>query len=381
MNINKYFLAFLLFLHAPLFSQDLKNISGKKISIDHNKEIVFGQSASLSGHFELYGNIIQHGILACFNRVNSNGGIGGKKLRLISLDDHENPELAKKNVNYLRSLGVTMFIGNMGTRSLLSILPLIEQKKIALFFPWGGDEKLRNPQLSHIINGLGLLRPQLELLVKHIAESLKLSQVAIFHADDAFSTNGAQELTTLFKNYNIVPDAESAYNRLTFDIDTPAQKLLNSDPRVVICLASSMPTVKLINNFFRHGHFGTLFYGIDSTLFVSDILKNHGVPFSYTSSVPNPATSTMPIAQQYRQDLKEFFPDEDCNVMSFAYYISANIIVEALKRSNSHITKENILKNIEMMTNTNLGGFPVRFNQNNRHAFGSNITLITNHKK
>jgi len=369
-----------LFLHATILPKDQKK-SAQKITVNHETEIVFGQSAFLSGHFALYGNIIKNAILACFQGVNNSGGINGKKLRLISLDDQGDPEKTKKNVAYLRSLGVTMFLGNMGTRSLLALLPLLEQKKIALLFPWGGDEQLRNPKLSNIINGLGLLQPQLKALVEHIAGTLKLSQVAIFHADDDFSTDGAHELTTLLKNYDITPVAQSSYNRFTLDIETPAKKLLTPDPRIVICLASSMPTVKLINNFFHCGHFGTQFYGIDSTLFVPEILKNRGVPFTYTSSVPDPLTSTLAIAEQYRKDLQKFFPDEEYNAMSFAYYISAKIVIESIKLSGTNITQENLLNNIERMQNFDLAGFPITFNKNNRHAFGSEITLISNNKK
>jgi len=377
MKIKHISLAFtalvLFFLHTTVCTQD------QKITVNLDTEITFGQSAFLSGHFQLYGTIIKTAILACFESINNNGGIHGKKLRLISLDDQGDPEKTKKNVEYLRSLGVTMFIGNMGTRSSLALLPLLEQKKIALFFPWGGDEKLRSPHLSNIVNGLGLLQPQLKALVDHIAGTLKLSQIAIFHADDSFSTDGAHELTGLLKNYNLTPVAQSSYNRFTLDIETPAKKLLEFDPRVVICLTSSMPTVKLINNFFHLGHFGTQFYGIDSTLFVPEILKNRGVPFTYASAVPNPITCKLLIAEQYRNDMKNFFPDQELNAMSFAYYISAKIVTEAIKQvAQTEITQENILTNIERMQNFDLAGFTVTFNRNNRHAFGGDSTLITN---
>jgi len=347
-----------------------------KITIDPNTEIVFGQSASLSGHFQLYGNIIKHAILACFESVNSQGGINGKKLRLISLDDQGNVEQTKKNVTYLRSLGIDMFIGNMGTRSQLALLPLIEQKKIAVFFPWGGDEKLRNPKLSHIINGLGLLKPQLEALVTYIAETLQFSSIAIFNADDDFSSQGAETVTTLLNKYDITPLAQNSYNRFTFDIELAAKKLIAADPRVVVCLSTSMAAVKLINEFFQQGHFGTTFIGIDSTLFVSDILKKRGVPFTYTSPVPDPATSTLPIAEQYRHSIKKYFPAEDFNVISFGYYLSARIIVEALKSADDNLNKENIIKNIEQMKNFNLDGFVLTFDAKNRHAFGQEAVII-----
>ena len=91
------------------------------LTVDHKTEIVFGQSGSFTGHFAFYGEAIKSAILACFNAVNDAGGIGGKKLRLVSLDDHGDAELTKKNIGLLyQKHGITQFLGVMGTRGVLS---------------------------------------------------------------------------------------------------------------------------------------------------------------------------------------------------------------------------------------------------------------------
>jgi ABC-type branched-subunit amino acid transport system substrate-binding protein len=149
--------------------------------------ITFGQSANLYGAFGLYGNIIQKAIVARMNRINDHGGIQGKKLKLISLNDDGDPRKTQENVDRLIKDGVTMFIGNMGTRSILKVLPLIKSKKIAIFFPWSGDKILRDPSLTHIINGPGLLHPQLNAIVHYIKKNIKLDKIAIFHAEYAYN--------------------------------------------------------------------------------------------------------------------------------------------------------------------------------------------------
>lgn len=269
-----------------------------------------------------------------------------------------------------------MFIGNMGTRSILKNLPKIKNQEIAMFFPWSGDKRLRNPQLTHIINGPGLLRPQVEEIVDYIIENIKHRKISIFHADDAFSTTAADHLRQKLQTEHIIPRSIVSYNRYTLDIMRHADTLIDTDPKIVICVSTSMPTVRLINRFFERGHYTTLFFGVDSTLFVGKILKAKGAQFYYAAAVPNPEKDTSLIAQEYRKNLKKFFKHETPNILSFTYYICAKIIVEALRKAGGIITKEQIIQTIEAMKNYNLAGFMVNFNPENRHAFGSNISII-----
>jgi ABC-type branched-subunit amino acid transport system substrate-binding protein len=344
----------------------------------NNSEIVFGQSAALSGHLGIYGDFIRNAINACFNSINETGGINGKKLRLVSLDDTGDPVRTKRNIKHmLKEQQIDMFLGCTGTRSVASVLPLIQEKKIVMLFPWGGDETLRDPKLENIINGLGYLDPQITKIADYLVNKKKVKKIAVFHADDEFSTQAATKLRDILKQkYSVTPVGIAEYNRLTVDIIHAADTLLQADPKAVVCISTGMPTVKLISYFFEKGHYGTEFIGVDSTLFVPSILKNRGAHFYYASCVPDPANSTLKIAQQYRADLQKYFPGDAFNILSFAYYISANILVRALKNINGNITKQAIINELEKMQNTDIDGLTITFDKTNRHAFGKDVSII-----
>lgn len=340
-------------------------------------EIVLGQTASFAGHLGLYGNLIKNAINAYFKRVNEAGGIKGLKLRLESMEDHGDPIMARKNIKSMLKNNINMFIGCAGTRSILNVLPLIKNKEIAMFFPWAGHESLRQRDLSNIINGLGYLKPQLEMIAKNVVKKRKFKKIAIFYADDDFSAEAAHDLEVLLRNYGVTALSTASYNRMTMDIVSGAKTLLAADPKVVICISTSMPAVKLISQFFKHGHYATEFVGVDSTLFVGDILKDKGACFCFSSSVPDPRASDTKIAEMYRQDIKKYYPGDSYNILSFAYYISAAIVVEAIKKVESSITKEKVLAEIEAMQAFDIGGFTINFDANNRHAFGLNASLVS----
>ncbi len=354
--------------------EHLKNFA-KTINLE--KEIIFAQSGMFSGHFKLYGNLIQQGIMACFEHVNKAGGIRGKKLRLLSIEDYGDPEIAEYNIKTLNNdYNVDFFIGNMGTRSITKILPEVEQGNIALFFPWGGSDKLRDPNLFHIINGLGYLKPQIKSLIEYTTSHLFKRKIAVFHADGGFSQAASKDLIQELKKNKIQPCAVEAYNRFTLDITPKGDNIIKSDPKVVLCLSTSMPAVKLIKHFFRRGHYGTVFLGVDSTLFVKDILSSRLAHFRFTSSVPDAREDMRQITKDFRRDNALIAPEEEFTELAFAYYISASILVEAIKRASGPITKESVIKAIEEMRNFNLRGFPVSFDPKTRHAFGNKCFII-----
>lgn len=343
----------------------------------HETEILFGQSAFLSGPFKLYGEFIRNGINSRFARINAAGGIHGKKLRLMTLDDKGEPALSKKNIDQLnKEYGIELFIGNMGTRSELLELPEIKAGKYTFLFPWGNDEKLDKSSLHHLVNGSGNIEPQLKKIADHILNTLQLNTIAIFSSDSDFDLKNQQALVKLCAGKAVTITC-ATYNRSTMDIKKTAKKLLSADPKVIISLTTSRPTVQLMKHFYEHGYYGTQFIGIDSTFLVPAIAQPRRIPFSYTSSMPHPVTSQLPLVQEYRQDSKQFFPNDPMNVLSLTYYFHAALIEQALRAIEFPLTQDKVIKALESTHNTNIGGFPVNFNGATRFAYNAPVTILS----
>jgi branched-chain amino acid transport system substrate-binding protein len=363
------------FCAISLISYDSAFPEPAKTPENNGKEIIFGQSGAFTGHFKMYAHAIQRGIEACFKQVNKAGGINGRNLRLVSLDDAGDYARFRKNIQMLQTkFHTSMFLGLMDTSSVLSLIPLMKQGKIAVFFPWAQHKELQDPQLTSIVNGPGLLEPQLEALAQ--SEEILTKKVAVFHADDEFSTRWANFLAMRLKANGQEPVAIESFNSFTMDIATPAAELIKKSPKVVLCVCTGTPVVELIKYFFEQGCFSTQFFGVDSTFPVKDILKYTGVAFSYSSAVPDPETSDMQLATDYNQAMASFFPDEPPSILSFTYYLCARIIVEAMQKTPEDISKETIIKNIIALKNTELGDYPLNFNPSDRFIFGKKVWII-----
>lgn len=347
----------------------------KKRTYDPEKEFVIGQSLSLKGHFQLYGSIIQSGIETAFKRINKQGGVKGKQLRLLSMDDGGDADKTVKNIQKMNQLGIKHFIGVMGTRGILGILPEIKSGKIGCYFPWGGDRNTRNKDVKGIINGPGLLDPQLDELKKYIVTTHKMSRIVIFHADDDFSTNAASKLEEILSAQGTKILGKVNYNRFNFDLTSAVKKISELDPRMIVCVSTSTPAVRLINELLMHGLYGIMFCGIDSTFMVPHIIKSKGINFKCTAIVPDPEHDKSLLVKQYREDIAEFCPEEKPNPLSLTYYLCGRLVAEAIEQSEKP-SVETIIKYFEGIKEQSYLGFPLHFNPENRHLFGEQTWMF-----
>ena len=97
------------------------------------QELVLGQSAPFSGASAQLGRDYRDGAMAWFSEVNRRGGIHGRRLRLVSLDDRYEPQLTLRNTKQLlgRDHAFALF-GYVGTPTVKVILPLVDQQQVPL---------------------------------------------------------------------------------------------------------------------------------------------------------------------------------------------------------------------------------------------------------
>ena len=103
-------------------------------------------------------------------------------------------------------------------------------------------------------------------------------------------------------------------------------------------------------------------------------MHDKGLHFVFGSPLPNPETSDLPIAKEFRQacqknELQPVF-------FTFEGYLNARILVEILKKIEGPITKENIIQTTESLKNFDLGGIVLNFNSATRSLFSSLWLII-----
>lgn len=144
---------------------------------------VIGQSAPLSGSNAAFGTDIRDGALAYFKSVNAKGGVDGRQIELVWLDDKNDRKLAGANAQkLLQENKVSALFGFASATLSLDAMPLAEKADVLFFAPFSGANPVR--KASPVVFTLRASYP--EELEKMLAfwTGAGLKQLVVIHYDD-----------------------------------------------------------------------------------------------------------------------------------------------------------------------------------------------------
>lgn len=141
--------------------------------------IKIGEVGSMTGSEATFGQSTHNGIELAFKQLNSAGGIQGKKLELLSLDDQGKPDEAATAVTKLITQnGVTAILGEVASSRSLAMAPIAQQHGIPMITPSSTNPKVT--EIGHFIFRVCFIDPfQGTVMAKFARENLKYSKVAI----------------------------------------------------------------------------------------------------------------------------------------------------------------------------------------------------------
>src|SRR5688500_1346755 len=106
--------------------------------------IVIGQSAPLTGANAELGNDIRNGALAYFRKANESGGVHGRRIELVTLDDANQVPQADANTRKLvEESGVFALFGYASATLSRPALPTVEKNRVPFLAPFTGADPMR----------------------------------------------------------------------------------------------------------------------------------------------------------------------------------------------------------------------------------------------
>src|SRR5215813_7729144 len=150
-------------------------------------EIKLGQTMPYSGPASAYA-AIGRGEVAFFKMVNDKGGIGGKKIDLISLDDSYSPP---KSVEQIRKLveneGVSFIFNSLGTPSNTAIQPYLNEKKVPQLFVATGADKWADPaKFPWTMGWQPSYRLEAQIYGKYLLKEKPNAKLCVLYQNDDF---------------------------------------------------------------------------------------------------------------------------------------------------------------------------------------------------
>ena len=148
-------------------------------------EIVIGQSASFSGSFASEAASYREGALAYLAAVNARGGVHGRQVRLVSLDDGYVVERALDNTRQLiHERQAFALFGYMWTNTVQASVPLAEAAGVPVIAPYTGYEALYARHSPHVFTTRASFADELNRIVQHL-HTIGFTRIGLVHYDSA----------------------------------------------------------------------------------------------------------------------------------------------------------------------------------------------------
>lgn len=333
-------------------------------------EIVFGQAAALDGPAAALGTGMQVGMNAAFEEANKKGGVHGRKLKLISVDDGYEPEksiaAAKKLIEQDK---VFALIGPVGTPTSAATQPIATAANVPFVGAFTGAGFLRDPKLGNVVNIRASYDAETEAWVHHLTEDLKFKKIAIFYQDDAFGRAGLSGFKKAMDKRKLEIVAEGTYERNTVAVKTALLNIKRSEPDAVVMVGAYKPCAEFIKLSKKIG-FDPVFVNIS---FVgSDALakelgpEGKGVVISQV--VPFPGDASIKVVADYHAALKAADPKAEPGFVSLEGYLVGRLAVAALEKAGPGVDRASFLKAIKDTGTFDLGGLVMTFGANDNQG-------------
>lgn len=347
-------------------------------------EILIGQVAALSGPTQNLGNGMKNGMEAYFKYINDNGGINGRKIRLISYDDGYEPTQCVEQTRKLINDQVFALVGYVGTPTAKVAVPIAEETQIPFIGAFTGAEFLRNPVKHCVLNVRGSYFDETEGLVKHLTEDLGVKEISCFYQDDAYGRAGYDGVKLALDKRSMKLSSEGTYERNTTAVKGGLMRVKQQGtPEAIIMIGAYSPCAEFIKLGKQVGMTGVRYCNVS---FVgSDALKNElgeaGAGVIISQVVPFPWDTSIPVVEEYQRLLKQYAPDQPVGFVSMEGFITAKFFVEAVKAAGTDLTREGLISAVERKGNFDLGGITLTFSANDHQGMDAvNYTLIENNE-
>ena len=322
-------------------------------------DLKVGMSGALTGPSAALGIGMKRGIEAYFARVNAAGGVHGRTLRLIALDDGYEPPRAASNMRKLISEDkVFAILGNPGTPTAAVSVPIANAEHVPLFGAFTGAGLLRKtPPDRYVINFRASYVQETAEMVRGITQlGIRPDDIAFFTQNDAYGDAGYNGGIAALKKLGYA-DAErlphARYPRNTVDVEGAVARLLDPTlhPRAIIMIGAYKPCAKFIRLAKHHG-LRALFINVSFVIGDSLLgeLRGDADGVVVTQVVP-PLDSELATVHEYRDSV----PADQRGFVSLEGFVAARAFVEGVKRAGPAATSEQFIDALETAGPMDLG--------------------------
>jgi branched-chain amino acid transport system substrate-binding protein len=330
-------------------------------------DIVIGQSASLTGPMGppfLQG--AHDGQKVAFDEVNRRGGINGRKIKHVLLDDGFDAKRALENAKTLVDThGAVALFGFLGTSSIAAVLPFIAERKVPLISAYSGSPALRVKPNPYFFTTQASYTDELQQMVRQLS-SLSAKELAVVYQNNDLGKQLLPVAEKVIAEQGATLVISKTLESSGSDAAAVAQAVAGASPKAVLLLAAGPAVVAYVKANRQYVSKPLYCIGLGVTNYTINALGDEARGLAVTRTTPYPWRPINALTREYTAAMNA--AGKPISYDLFAGYINARVMIEALKRAGRNVTPESITQAMDRMGTLDLGGYKMNFSRDNRHG-------------
>jgi len=352
------------------------------------RDVKIGMSAAFKGAQAGLGTELWRGATAYYTELNARGGVNGRRLSVMALDDDYQPDPCVRNTIQLLEQDPAFFLSNyVGTPTLTRALPIIKRYGDAILIGnfTGAQPQREQPYVDFVFNIRASYRQEMAALVERFW-TLGLRKFGVYYQIDAYGRSGTDGVERALAQRGTRMVSEATYVRgAKFDEDMgPAVSVLRqAGCDVVLCTGAYQGCGAFVRAARDAGWLVPIsnvsFVGSDAMLALL-LKQGKATGRDYTRAlvnsqvVPSYDEASLPGVAEYRALMDKHNPvlpealrdkiyaPQRYSFISLEGFINAKVVAEGLRRAGANPTRASLRQALESLRNLDLGiGAPLTF--------------------
>ncbi|HET8540227.1 MAG TPA: ABC transporter substrate-binding protein [Anaeromyxobacter sp.] len=329
-----------------------------------DREIVLGMASAFTGANRELGRSMRAGVEAALAAVNASGGVHGRKLRLVAVDDGYEPSRTGPAMRQLVEQDrVFAVVGNVGTPTAAVSIPYCLERKVVFFGAFtGGDLLRRQPPDRYVFNFRPSYSEETSAAIRWLVRVRRIApeRIAVFSQDDEFGESGFRGVAAQLRALGVDPAraVRVRYRRNTADVADAIATLRTRAHEVdaVVMVATYRAAAAFIRKA-RDAGLGvpaTSVSAVDASALAEDLVASgarYAKDVMVTQVVPLP-TSRSAAVRRFQEALEA---GERPGFVTLEGWIVGNLLAEALRRAGQDLDTEKLVAALEGIRDLDLG--------------------------
>jgi branched-chain amino acid transport system substrate-binding protein len=345
-------------------------------------EIVIGMWAAMTGSTALIGTSERDGIQIGIDEVNAQGGIKGRKLRLIAYDDAGTPQEALSAVRRLIDQDqVFALLAGSNAGATLPVMPLINRAKIPFIASVAAHRNLFVPFAPTAFRIYANEVVQAQRIVDYSLREKHVQRPAMIYTSNDYGVGGVETVTAELKKANIALVASERYNQGDQDFSAQLLRIRQANPDALYVWSFAAEAGIIVRQAKELGLQVQMFGGGGTTtpLFpkgAGAAGEGFAAPWVFPATEDSDAAPVVAYRALLGRHYPNGLPAARPSLYDLAGYGAFKVFAEALRRIDGEPTREGLVSALQSLKGFDPGVlFPITFSAVN-HEGTDQATII-----